>query len=353
MNSTSSADNYNQSPLAVRIRCIQEREYKRQGLAFHQTPTMIALQSDFPVSLYKKYSSALADKHLVFNGENAKHETILSEVKGSLYCFQLTELQSLQHRPEVGLVDKNPFADPEPQLTVVPIFGEEKEFRIVLNKFPVVPAHFMLVTREFKSQNSPLSPSDLYAVYKVLNNLEVNDGKKKWFAFYNCGPQSGASQPHKHIQFMTLPENYTPFSEKLADSSPHFIPDHTQEPLQDANLPFAHFLAKLPNAEEITEDVLAMAFVSLLQRVITVLKDHDANHISYNFIATTKYIMLVPRSKGKFNDMLGINSCGFMGLLLCKNSDQIALVKSKGPETILGSVGFPGTSGQKTDEYHY
>lgn len=315
---------------------------------------MNELKNDFCESLYKKYTSALNEKVLVFNGEAALHERMILNVANSSYSFELTELQSLQHRPEIGSVDKNPFENPEPELTIVPKFGKDNEFRIVLNKFPVVPAHFMLVTSQFKSQNTPLSPSELLSVYSVLRNLELQDKNENWFAFYNCGPESGASQPHKHIQFMKLPQNFEPLAEVLARTSAHFIPDQHMEPLQDPNLPFAHFLAKLPDDyKKVTEDILAMTFVSLLQRVLTVLKQNDASHISYNLLATTKYMMLVPRSSGKFKGELGINSCGFMGLFLCKNNRLVDLVKSEGPETVLSSIGFPNTAGEKSDEYHY
>lgn len=311
-------------------------------------------QDNFIDQLNDKYASAQEGNHLVFSGESANYETITSFMGGSSYAFQLIELQSLEHRPEVGTIDKNPFEKPEPELTVLSSFGDADEFRIVLNKFPVVPTHFMMITKQFKSQDTPLSPTELTSVYSILCKLKFQDTDKKWFAFYNCGPQSGASQPHKHIQFIPLPKNYTPFTEAIANTSGPFIPNQTQEPLQDGNLPFAHFLARLPeNPLEVTEEVLAMTYLSLLQRTLTVLRDSGAGHISYNCLVTTKYIMLVPRSSGKFQESLGINSCGFMGLILCKNISLAKLVKSEGPAAILGSVGFPSTVGQESDEYHY
>lgn len=315
---------------------------------------MTEYQDNFRDQLYKKFSSAYESNYLIFNGESATHETITSNLGSSSYAFEVTKLQSLEHRPEVGTIDENPFEKPEPELTVLPSFGDGNEFRIVLNKFPVVPAHFMMVTKQFKSQNTPLSPSELTSVYSLLSKLKLQDKDKKWFAFYNCGPQSGASQPHKHVQFIPLPENYTPFAEGLANTRGNFIPNQFEEPLQDGNLPFAHFLARLPeNPSEVTEELLALTFVSLLQRTLTVLRDCAAGHISYNCLITTKYIMLIPRSSGKFQESLGINSCGYMGLILCKNNSLLDLVKSEGPAAILKSVGFPSTAGQKSDEYHY
>lgn len=314
---------------------------------------MQALPLDFCDTLSSKYESALASGDLYYTGESAVAENLSLEINGSKYVFHLTELKSLEKRPEKGDVNNNPFEKPEPELTILNSFGSDDEFRIVLNKFPVVPAHFMLVTKKFKSQDTPLSPNELLATYSVLNKLSVGDQSKNWFAFYNCGPNSGASQPHKHVQFMSLPPNYEPFAEKLAQSSVHYIPNQNTEPLQDANLPFAHFVAKLPG--ELggdSEDVLLMTFYSLIQRVLNVLKDHACDHKSYNFCATTKYMMLVPRSAAKFDD-IGINSCGYMGLVLCKNDKIAKEMKERGFENVLSAVGFPNTTGSKSNEFQY
>lgn len=313
---------------------------------------MSDLLENFVQNLYSKYETALEGDHLVFNGEHATKEFLKETINDNSYTYELTELRSLEKRPETGNVNDNPFAKPEPELTIVPSFNND--YRVVFNKFPVVPAHFMVVTKEFKSQNTPLSPSELTAIFALLNTLKLNDEGKNWFAFYNCGPHSGASQPHKHIQFMTLPKGHTPFAERLARNSPYFIPNEHEEPIQDPNLPFAHFVAKLPEkAEDFTEDTLAMTFVSLLQRACTVLRDHECDHISFNFCATTEYMMIVPRASGKFKDVYGVNSCGTMGLFLCKNSELVKLVKETGPSNILKELGFPNVHGQGSTEYQY
>lgn len=51
----------------------------------------------------------------------------------------------------------------------------------------------MLVTNEFKSQFDPLTLEDFKSVSSVLSEVPS-------LVFYNCGVDSGASQPHKHIQ---------------------------------------------------------------------------------------------------------------------------------------------------------
>lgn len=322
-------------------------------IASQELETVQILPETFVGDLFDVYETALNAGDLVYGGESAESEVLERDINGSTYLFHLTKLKSLLHRPEQGDLALNPFEKPEPELTVLDSFGEQNEFRIVLNKFPVAPAHFMLITKEFKSQNTPLSPNELLSTFRILRNLATHDKRRSWFVFYNCGPESGASQPHKHLQFMRLPEDHHPFAEDLAQTSESFIPNQTREPLQDAKLPFAHFVAKLPTANGPEyEEALLMTFYALLQRVLNVLKDHNSQHISYNFCATSKYMMLVPRSAAKYEGM-GINSCGFMGLVLCKNDELWDLTKKRGFETVLQDVGFPNTAGSSFDEYSY
>lgn len=314
-----------------------------------------AIPDDFFKTLYDKYDEALKLGIMNFNGGSVQNEMANLEFeadgKSTTVNIQYSTIHSLMHRPEKGDIKRNPFEDPEPELTVVEDFGDSNQFRIVYNKFPVVPRHIMIITKKFKSQKTPLSPDELMASYSLLEKLK-EDKDNKWFGFYNCGDESGASQPHKHMQFMTLPKEFTPFPETVVSSSDAFIPSTKREPLQIPQLPMAHFIAKLPNLEELNEEDLVMFFTSLLQRCLTVLRDNEAPSISYNFIMTTEYMMIVPRRYGKYQD-LGINSCGILGLFLFKNDDLLNMVKKDNPKKVWEYVGFPNTSGQGTDEYHY
>lgn len=311
------------------------------------------LPSNFYDTLDNKYQEALKNDDIKFNGESAVSKLKQQNVGDSTFNYQITLLSSLMHRPEKGSKENNPFKNPEKELTIADKFGPDDEFKVVFNKFPVVPKHFMMITREFKSQDAPLSPSELVGIYTLLGNLK-KESNEKWFAFYNCGPQSGASQPHKHVQFMTLPKEYTSFGEQLAHTSAAFIPNPKEEPLQNKDLPFAHFAARLPTNElDLQHEDLTMYFVSLLQRCLTVLKQNEADHISYSFIMTTDYMMLVPRSNGVYKNIVGINSCGYVGLFLCKNEETQFLINEDGPLTILRACGFPNTAGEPVDEYHY
>lgn len=313
------------------------------------------IPNDFFTTLHDKYEEALKSGIIKFNGESAEDEMtkVKLEKDGKPLEIDLhyRTIYSLMHRPEKNEFKKNPFEDPEPELTIVEDFGDANQFRIVYNKYPVVPRHFMILTKQFKSQKTPLSPDELIASYSVLKKLK-EDKDNKWFGFYNCNDESGASQPHKHMQFMTLPKDFTPFPETLISTSDAFIPSTKSEPLQYPQLPMAHFVAKLPKLEELSGEDLVMYFSSLLQRCLTVSRDNNASSIAYNVIMTTEYIMMVPRKHGVYEG-LGINSCGILGLFLFKNKQLLQMVKAHTPMKVWEYVGFPNTSGQGSDEYHY
>lgn len=70
----------------------------------------------------------------------------------------------------------------------------------MLNKFPINANHFILSTKEFKKQTDLLEVNDLEAAYACIQAYKEEG--EKLFAFFNSGEFSGASQPHRHIQFL-------------------------------------------------------------------------------------------------------------------------------------------------------
>lgn len=66
---------------------------------------------------------------------------------------------------------------------------------LMFNKFQVCNKHVLVVTTEFQKQETPLNRDDLAAVVKVMLSLNA-------FMYFNQGKNSGASQPHKHMQLI-------------------------------------------------------------------------------------------------------------------------------------------------------
>ena len=71
---------------------------------------------------------------------------------------------------------------------------------VVLNKYPVIAQHFILATKKYKEQTDKLEDEDLAMTYACLREW----GPGRLFAFFNSGERSGASQGHRHIQFLPV-----------------------------------------------------------------------------------------------------------------------------------------------------
>lgn len=86
---------------------------------------------------------------------------------------------------------KDPFLPPFESGLFICELGESH--RLLFNKFNFYRNHLLVVTKEFLLQSSPLSVLDLEEaihIYRALGGM----------FFFNRGPNSGASQKHKHIQ---------------------------------------------------------------------------------------------------------------------------------------------------------
>lgn len=91
----------------------------------------------------------------------------------------------------------NPFLPYEEDLWVAHL---SESHTMLLNKYNVVDHHALVVTRAFESQEDPLNARDLDAVLRAVSCYPTGA-----LAYYNCGPVSGRSQPHKHLQVVPLP----------------------------------------------------------------------------------------------------------------------------------------------------
>lgn len=312
------------------------------------------------------YQKAIENGHVRFTESSTKR--LKDQDTGMSY--QISFAPSLQNKPEREPEESkpkvNPFEKPEPELTVMETYFDD--YRLLLNKFPVTPNHLLLVTKEYKHQTSPLTPKDLLASYQLLCSLDDEDEMMRHIAFYNCGPNSGSSQDHKHLQFLALPSKFIPFQDKLCRGKEFFLPNAKEGPLQDSKVSFAHYVVPLPeDSSKVDEEVLAMVFVSLLQRTLSFFQDWTAFHSgspvdnepivpAYNFIMTREWMCLVPRSKAFCSELdLGFNATGYAGLILVKWEDTMNAIAEDVSilNRLLLEASFPNDAGEKPTEYQY
>ncbi|PBK58849.1 hypothetical protein ARMSODRAFT_946017 [Armillaria solidipes] len=225
---------------------------------------------------------------------------------------------------------------------------QEEEYVVLMNKYSILRGHFLLVTKEFKSQSLPLVPDDLVQTYALLT--AAYKARQNMFAFYNCGDLSGASQPHKHIQLITVEDDDGPPIEALARAVTLEAPD---KPFSLTSLPYANHVYRFPQRlssmpTDKIEQVLSAAFLSLLDLAISTIRhapEYPVGKPSYNVIITLEHLHVIPRREENFvlqetGDNLSVNALGYAGMLLVKSERELEAVKSEGVGKILRGVGL-------------
>jgi len=192
-------------------------------------------------------------------------------------------------------------------------------------------------------QTTPLTPDQLSISYQLLQ--AANRAGKKLLSFFNCGILSGASQPHKHVQFLPLEED-API-ERLAKRAKLEQPE---KPFA-LGVPYANFVLRLPpstrdsSPSEVSQ-VLGLSFMTLLDLVINNIRrqpDYPPGKPSFNVLLTLEHLHLIPRRKETHKlevtgEELPVNALGFAGMLLVKSEVELEAVKSEGAGKILCSV---------------
>ncbi|MFM6357643.1 MAG: phosphorylase [Planktothrix sp.] len=225
----------------------------------------------------------------------------------------------------------NPFLPYEQDLFV----GNLSETHVcLLNKFNVVNYHLLMVTRKFEEQEAWLTQRDFEALWLTL--AEING-----LVFYNGGQLAGASQRHKHLQLVPFP----------------LVPDGLNLPIEPAiasvqfqnsigiipEFPFVHAIASFnPNWIQTPSEAAIFTlelYFSLLSAVSLSVNDQPLQSGAYNLLATRNWMMIIPRSQEEFEG-ISINSLGFAGGLLVRNSEQLQWLKSYHPLTVLKQVGI-------------
>lgn len=224
----------------------------------------------------------------------------------------------------------SPFLPYEPELLV----AEVSETHVaLLNKFPVIPHHLLVVTRRFEPQDAVLNVEDFAALAACMAQLNG-------LAFYNAGTAAGASQAHKHLQIVPLPLG--------ADGVD--VPMEVQ--LQRApagagrapGLPFEHSFIRLDRALRGAHgdacEPLWQCYRDLLHAsgIRCVAAEHGTvTSRAYNLLVSRRWMLLVPRERELF-DSISVNALGFAGSLFVRSRKQLAIIERHRPLCVLRDV---------------
>ena len=256
--------------------------------------------------------------------------------------FLVRSVASLKHKPKDSAPvrsheapPRNPFLPYEQDLFVADVSPTHVA---LLNKFPVLAHHLLIVTRAYEPQEALLTPEDFQALAACMEQMHG-------LAFYNGGSEAGASQPHKHLQIVPLPLSRdgapVPIEPLLACAPADARPDRVP------GLPFLHSFVRLNSALfnklDVAAEVLAQYYRALRDAtgVGAQLEAGTAHQtVPYNLLLTREWMLLVPRA-GELAAGISVNALGFAGSLFVNTPEQVEQVERIGPMGMLRQVTMP------------
>jgi ATP adenylyltransferase len=246
---------------------------------------------------------------------------------------------------------------------------------LVLNKYPIIPDHFILATKEYKSQTDLLEIDDLGAAYDCLKAYKENG--EELFGFFNSGEHSGASQPHRHIQFLPVEsmrsgieegKNWSVLADTLVKTprpGMFRVSPSKLSYLMFPELPFTYFSSPLP--EDPSSEHLHKIYISLHEQACQIVQQQtkstetpqkkEESPISYNIGLTDRAMVLCPRIsegskvKSGSGDLIGpvaLNGTILGGTLLVKSEEDWDALRSDELKLkeILYAIGIPSTASE-------
>ena len=275
---------------------------------------------------------------------------------------------------ESGDSDSNrkpdPFENPAADLLVAALPKKEPSHNLVLNKYPVIPNHSIIATKTSKPQTDVLEEDDLAVTHACLgawSEGSSHHSPRRLFAFFNSGEHSGASQAHRHLQFLPFEDMSGSATtregwELLVDKMNRPFPEKPNF-LHNPSLPFRHYALRILPQSSTTE--LYQTYLSLYRAAVEAVqnfdqkeltketaetKDPNAAAISYNLAMTVDVMAICPRrseaasvpsSEGEGS--VAINGTILAGTLMVKDQVEWESLR-RDPDLlseVLSTIGYP------------
>jgi sulfate adenylyltransferase (ADP) / ATP adenylyltransferase len=222
----------------------------------------------------------------------------------------------------------NPFLPPDPALFVSELGPTHVA---ILNKFPVIDRHLLVVTRTFVEQDAPLALEDFAALWRCLP--AGDGGASPGLGFYNSGPEAGASQRHRHLQVVPLPLDDAgsgmPFDAAFAAAGPRVGPL--------PGLPFAHVAVRLEDDRYDDPARLAAESLELYRDALAAVGRDPERPGPYNLLVTRGVLCVIPR-RCEHAGPVSVNALGFCGVLLARDQAELRWLHEIGPMGALRQV---------------
>ena len=234
--------------------------------------------------------------------------------------------------------------------------------RLIYNKFCVCDNHVLVITKEFEHQLDPLNNEDFRA---ALATCKALDG----MLYFNCGFNSGASIPHKHLQIIPYESLYggiLPFEEAALQHSREIESAHFILPQYSKFQHIVYKLAKggvdvLQTHTAFTDDLDQEAYfngqAAALERcyheslkALGYNYEKEPVHQDYNLVLTRHFLLIVLRETDSVKSIenpkvsISMNSLGFAGTMAVKNQESLEFIKEITPIGLLERLAKPTSS---------
>jgi sulfate adenylyltransferase (ADP) / ATP adenylyltransferase len=252
-------------------------------------------------------------------------------------------------------------------MVIADVPSSNPAYYLLLNKFPIIPNHFMLVTRENKPQNQKLEQGDIEATYACIQSWRESSSEgveRQLFGFFNSGEHSGASQAHRHVQFIPV-ESITVESAGTDKPNKTWTLLMTRLSEDRLSVPFTYYwspLPKDPSAATLYQiytnlyNAAQAAVIEYIKRHPGELEIQDSEHgssgFSYNLGITASEMFICPRRKegaalkndeGVEVGFAALNGSLLAGSMMVKHQQEWECVKSRPGivDEILEAIGIP------------
>jgi ATP adenylyltransferase/5',5'''-P-1,P-4-tetraphosphate phosphorylase II len=211
--------------------------------------------------------------------------------------------------PEHTTARPDPFGNPEPDFVI----AKTDSHLLQLNKFCALCPQLLLHPNNYAPQAEPLACDDFIAAWDILDRL----GASQHISFYNCGDESGSSQPYRHIQIISTPsrDEFVFFPDTSLMRNHMQVEQIPSEPPSTLSVPFfclVHNVATL-NAKQV--HVAYQEMLTSCERTL------GQNIVAHNLVFTRDWLCVIPR-KNSGAKHGPANSMGMMGMIWVATDDE-------------------------------
>eukprot|EP01083_Nonionella_stella_P092090 257664_1 len=197
-------------------------------------------------------------------------------------------------------------------------------YRLLLNKYPVLPCHLLIVSKHFVDQSVLLTAKDFDITWKVFESIAIDPRNRNSLMYFNSGLCAGATQKHRHLQMLPNVNvgKYLLLNTICDDIQNATDTSHKNTVAMWNKFPFVHGIMTWDASAPCDGTVLYKYYILILKFIQRHMVKQDT--FSYNLLMTSHMMMVIPRKCGAFIDencnKFWFSALPFGGLVCCSKS---------------------------------